>query len=121
MYNSSLKDMQKRFDEAIVKTEKLDDGYQQFVHDLVVDINFELEIIEEGLVNHPKYGFVPDERLPNGKEYIQLNKLIEKIGELKKEHEFYDAEAELDNMFPDRHDEGFDEDSMSPDSVFGDD
>jgi len=33
----------------------------------------------------------------------------------------YDEDAELDMMFPNRHDENFDEDSMSYDSVFGDD
>lgn len=50
----------------------------------------------------------------------QLDKLNKKIKAFKQEHEFYDAEAELDRMFPDRHDEDFDEDQMSWDSVFGD-
>jgi hypothetical protein len=41
---------------------------------------------------------------------------------LKKDDlEFFDPEAELDRMFPDRHDPDFDEDSISYDSVFGDD
>ena len=50
----------------------------------------------------------------------QFDELKEQIKAFKKEYEFYDAEAELDRMFPDRHDEDFDEDQMSWDSVFGD-
>ncbi|WP_313375263.1 hypothetical protein [Chishuiella sp.] len=59
----------------------------------------------------------------NGKtlELDALKKLLKKIKSLKREFDFYDEEAELDMMFPDRHDEDFDEDSMGYDSVFGDD
>lgn len=39
----------------------------------------------------------------------------------EKEEEEFDPEAELDYMFPNRHDDDFDEDSMSHDSVFGED
>lgn len=45
--------------------------------------------------------------------------LLQEIGRMKREFDFYDEEGELDMMFPDRHDEDFDEDSMSYDSVFG--
>src|SRR5690606_23915914 len=51
----------------------------------------------------------------------QLKKLDKELKEFKREYDFYDKESELDRMFPDRHEEGFDEDSMSWDSVFGDD
>jgi hypothetical protein len=55
-------------------------------------------------------------------EEIHLFERLQKsINRIKKENDFYDAEAELDRMFPDRHDEDFDEDSMSYDSVFGGD
>ena len=54
-------------------------------------------------------------------EAEQLEKFNKRVQEFKKENEFYDAEEELDRMFPDRHEEGFDNDSMSYDSVFGDD
>ncbi len=47
--------------------------------------------------------------------------LMKKLNRLKKDNDFYDAEGELDRMFPNRNDENFDEDSMSYDSVFGDD
>jgi hypothetical protein len=51
----------------------------------------------------------------------QMQALLKKIKNLKKGHDFYDAEAELDNMFPNRHDDDFDEESTSYDSVFGKD
>ncbi|ROI10786.1 hypothetical protein EGI11_02525 [Chryseobacterium sp. H3056] len=47
--------------------------------------------------------------------------LLQEIARMKREFDFYDQEGELDMMFPDRHDEDFDEDSMSYNSVFGDD
>lgn len=48
-----------------------------------------------------------------------IKSLLNAIKSFKKENDFYNSEAELDRMFPDRHDEDFDEDSMSFDSVFG--
>jgi hypothetical protein len=54
-------------------------------------------------------------------EAEQLEAFNKRVQEFKKENEFYDADAELDRMFPDRHEEGFDNDSMSYDSVFEDD
>jgi hypothetical protein len=54
-------------------------------------------------------------------EAEQLEKLNKRVQAFKREYDFYDADAELDRMFPERHEEGFDEDSMSWDSVFGDD
>lgn len=52
-------------------------------------------------------------------EYQLYNKIIKEIEHIKKEYNFYDPEAELDWMFPNRYDDDFDEDSMSWDSVFG--
>lgn len=44
------------------------------------------------------------------------------IRDIEKEDEVeFDPEAELDAMFPNRHDDDFDDDSMSYDSVFGGD
>lgn len=45
----------------------------------------------------------------------------DRIKNLKGENDFYDEDAEIDTMFPNRHDDDFDEDSMSYDSVFGSD
>jgi len=53
--------------------------------------------------------------------FSHLIRLHKRIKDLKKENEFYDEDAELDNMFPNRHDEDFDDDDMSYNSVFGSD
>lgn len=55
------------------------------------------------------------------KEFKQLRLLKQKLKQIKTDFDFYDEQAELDMMFPNRHDDDFDEDSMSYDSVFGDD
>jgi hypothetical protein len=55
------------------------------------------------------------------REHAMIEQLLKKIKSAKLEYDLYDEEAELDNMFPDRHDDDFDEDSMSHDSVFGED
>ena len=61
----------------------------------------------------------------SGEENLKLSELYKKINNLINEYDFfeedYDEEAVLDMMFPDRYEQGFDEDSMSYDSVFGDD
>ena len=54
-------------------------------------------------------------------EYEHYQKLNKKVQRIKKENNFYDPEAELDRMFPNRYDDDFDEDSMSYDSIFGGD
>jgi hypothetical protein len=53
-------------------------------------------------------------------DWDNWDSLSERITRIKEENNFFDSEAELDRMFPDRHEPGFDEDSMSYDSVFGD-
>jgi hypothetical protein len=56
-----------------------------------------------------------------GKEKLQLKSLLMEIKELKEDFDIHNPDAELDRMFPNRRDDDFDEDSMSYDSVFGDD
>lgn len=46
-------------------------------------------------------------------EIEKLKKLEKRIKAFKKENEFFNEEDELDMMFPDRHDDDFDEDSMN--------
>jgi hypothetical protein len=58
--------------------------------------------------------------MANGNEHMPLKGLLIKILAMKTEFDVYDEEAELDRMFPDRNEEGFDDDSMSFNSVFGD-
>lgn len=111
MYNSNLKDLEQQFLDLIPNVEKQEGDYEQEVHDLEELIHEELEMLES--FDNPN----PEEE----KEIKGLKKLLKKIKDFKKENEFYDAEAELDNMFPNRHDPDFDQDSMSYDSVFGDD
>ena len=55
------------------------------------------------------------------KENQNLSQLLLKIKSMKEEFDFYSEESELDMMFPDRHDDDFDEDSMIYESVFGHD
>ena len=54
-------------------------------------------------------------------EELQLQSLLKKIDLFKEENDFYDADSELDGMFPDRHDDDFDEDSTYFESTFGKD
>lgn len=68
-----------------------------------------------------------EEQIENAYEDIDeegvdiLRDLKKRISRIRRESGLYDEETELDMMFPDRHDEDFDEDSMSYGSIFGDD
>lgn len=84
-----------------LSTEEID-SLQSDVYELESDVDNYLDISQEF-------------------ELSQLQKLKKRILHIKKENYFFDAEGELDTMFPNRHDDDFDEDSMSYDSVFGDD
>ena len=55
------------------------------------------------------------------KDKNKLEKLSAKLKAFKKEQDFYDANDELDRMFPNRGEDDFDEDSTSFESVFGKD
>jgi replicative DNA helicase len=46
-------------------------------------------------------------------EYENLLELVDELKSTKREYGFYVEEDELDNMFPDRHDEDFDEDDIN--------
>lgn len=51
---------------------------------------------------------------PYNRKEMQIVRIVsQKLKQIRKEYDFYDEEAELDMMFPDRHDENFDEDSYS--------
>ena len=101
MKNSQLIKFKERLDELESKADEIDpDEFEEQVLKLEEEI---LEIKE----------------MFRGDEEKSCNQLLKKIKDIKQEHDFYDEEAELDMMFPDRHDEDFDSDSMSPESVFG--
>ena len=57
----------------------------------------------------------------DAEEAAPYEKVLRELKTLKEEFNFYDEEGELVMMFPDRHDEDFDEDSMSASSFYGDD
>lgn len=117
MLNYSLEELQQRLEEVIELIDNLEDDYEEKTIELENDVNEELQFLYDGY----------NRDLPE-KESNKLDKTVreyeavaKKIKQLKKENDFYDSENELDRMFPNRHDEDFDEDSMSYDSVFGDD
>lgn len=99
-----------------MNSDALNEQYQKLYQELEND-NYEAEQdvydLEQQVNEELSYAF--------GKEKHALQSLLHKIKTMKKEFDFYDEEAELDMMFPNRHDEDFDEDDMSYDSVFGDD
>ena len=121
MRPNNIDSYKKRLEDARTKAENYEDDYEELVYELEKEILEEFEWTKDGIINHPNYGNVPDIKLPNGKLYLEYNQLLKEIKDFKEYFDFYDADGELDMLFPDRHDDDFDEDSMSYDSVFGDD
>jgi len=99
----------KRIDELKEKYESL---YQELENDNdeVVQEVYDLEQEVEGELSFAQ-----------GEDHHELKALLKKIKSMKEEFDLYDEEAERDNMFPNRNDDDFDEDSMNFDSVFGKD
>jgi hypothetical protein len=90
-------------------------------HYLIEEIQNEISCVSERVFDHPKYNLSPTKEVPESIALDALEKLVVKIKIFIKTSQPFDPEEELDRMFPDRHDEDFDEDSMSYDSVFGGD
>jgi hypothetical protein len=88
---------------------------------LIEEIEAETQYLFEQAEKHPKYNFEPTQEVPESITLDALEKLVIKIKKFIKKSQPFDPEEELDRMFPNRHDEDFDEDSMSYDSVFGGD
>lgn len=86
--------------------DQLENGNQDVEQD-VVDLQENLE---------REIDMIPDDR-----DSSNYRKVLKELKAMKREFDFYDQEGELDMMFPDRHDDDLDEDSMNYDSVFGDD
>ncbi|RXG21926.1 hypothetical protein [Leeuwenhoekiella aequorea] len=99
--SDNFNELKARFEEIKEEFDKGNDDHEQ-IYDL------------EERLNHFEYSGEAQRR------WQELEALKRNIKNFKEEESFYNAEAELDHMFPDRHDEDFDEDSMSWDSVFGD-
>ena len=75
------------------------------------DVQQDVVDLEENLQREIEMSFEEEDAAP-------YRKVLKVLKALKREFDFYDEEGELDMMFPDRHDEDFDEDSMN---IFGND
>lgn len=82
----------------------------------VYDLEEKIEELMDEYSFQDDYLFTDEPR-----EWNTLNKLKCNVKKMKREFDFYDEQAELDRMFPNRHDEDFDEDDMGFRNVFGDD
>lgn len=103
MKNPELEDLEIRLNEIEEQLEEIDvNDLEEKVYQLEDEINLQKQSCSED-------------------EFEVFEKLSKRIDQIKKENDFYDEESVLDYMFPDRHDSDFDEDSMSYDSVFGED
>ncbi len=96
-----LEEIENQFAEADYESDDLD--FLDELEDEVLEIEDELG------------GFSYDDN------YALLSKAEKIIARIKKDNDFYDPEENLDMMFPDRYDDDFDDESISYDSVFGDD
>jgi hypothetical protein len=112
----------KSFKELKEKVKEDENNFEERdFYSLIEDIKEENRYLFEQAENHPKYNFVPTKDVPESISLEILEKLIIEIESYIKSVQPFDTEEELDIMFPDRHDEDFDEDSMNYDSIFGGD
>jgi chromosome segregation ATPase len=123
MITEEINKLAQRIEDVEMKFETSDCDEYDKLEEEVYDIEEELAMLLESADNaYHNIDLSNSKRLNMlDKEQRLLEKLSKKIRDIKKEYDFYDEEAELDMMFPNRHDDDFDEDSMSYDSVFGDD
>lgn len=100
---------------TMITFERLQEAYLRFYDELEND-NHEVEQevidLEEEVNDALHYTF--------GTENEKLRELAMKIKNMKQEFDFYDEEAELNMMFPNRHDDDFDEDNMKNEGAFED-
>ena len=107
MKNSEFENLKNRLDEIEEQYENVIDIDENELEDKVYELERDINAYKE--MSNYESG------------YISTDKLSKRIKQIKKENDFYDEDATLDMMFPDRHDPDFDEDSMSYDSAFGGD
>lgn len=108
-----MKQIESLFDTYNKLYEELDnDNYD--VEDEVYELEDEVRLLLD------EYSFQDEPMFENQEtELIKLRELNSLVKEMKQEFDFYDEESELDMMFPNRHDDDFDEDDMSWRNVFG--
>jgi hypothetical protein len=107
MYRFSLQELQERLEKIEERIELQEDGFEEEAKEFESDIETEIEALLSHLQNSP---IDKSQKLYDTLD--QLQSMDERIKKLKGESDFYDEDAELDSMFPDRHDEDFDEESM---------
>ena len=116
MVNFSVEELEKRFNEVEELVENREDDFENKVFQLEEDVQFEIEMLQDHI-----NGLDFDKTEALEEVFSKYENIARRIKILKSENDFYDEDAELDRMFPNRYDEDFDEDSMSYDSVFGSD
>ena len=90
-------------------------------YDLIEQINGDLQYLEEQAERHPNYNYSPDKDIPASIEIEKLSLFKREIENFIRNKETINNDIELDIMFPDRHDDDFDEESMNFDSIYGSD
>lgn len=78
-----------------------------------IDSNFDFEYFENSLNQLKENVLDNQDEAYDENLHAEVNKLLKGIKTLKRENNLFDPEDELDIMFPNRNDEGFDEDSIS--------
>ena len=86
------------------------DALQEEVAEMKEEMSF---LSETTLINQK--GYIPYYT----EERINLFEIL--VKQVSAEYDFYDPEAELDMMFPNRHDDDYDDDEFSLDDFFGED
>ncbi|NDP28707.1 MAG: hypothetical protein GZ087_14985 [Flavobacterium sp.] len=111
-----IENLKQKFEEIKELIENQEEDYEDKLYEIEEDVERHIDRLQSHIfkTDSEKTGLAE-------KELEESEKLAKKIKKLKKENNSYNEEDELDSMFPDRHDADFDEDSMSYDSVFGDD
>jgi hypothetical protein len=104
----------KSFKELKEKVKEDENNFEERdFYSLIEEIELEITYLSERVFDHPKYDFEPTKEEPESIILDKLEKLKSKIEKYVKKRHPFDSEEELDIMFPDRHEDDFDEDSMS--------
>ena len=116
--------------EGGVKTHPQLEGYIHRLQELVdnhPDVDDIDAIQEEVAEMEEDMSFLPEMALMNQEGYIphyteeRINLFEKLVRQVSAEYDFYDPEAEMDMMFPNRHDDDYDDDEFSVDGFYGED
>ena len=115
--------------EGGVKTHPQLESYIHRLQELVdnPDVDDIDALQEEVAEMKEEMSFLSETALTNREGYIpyyteeRINLFEKLVKQVSAEYDFYDPEAELDMMFPNRHDDDYDDDEFSLDDFFGED